>query len=184
MKIFKVVLPILACASLCAAQESQQPSDGPPGLVIVKVKRERRREQPQDLRHTATDPDALNNTGVMPGGGGTNFPTFVFEYSAEIRNESPKGIKWLSWVYKATDPDDSREIDRQEFSSFDKIASNGKKTINGTKRIPPGQPVPDNKKKILAEHVEFVCVGYDDGTLWRPSYIPESHCRDAEKRKR
>lgn len=185
MKILKILLPILACAGLCVAQEAQQAGDSPTGLVVLKVKRERRREQPQDVRHTATDPDALNNTGVMPSGGGSNFPTFVLEYSAEIKNDSPRAIKWLSWIYKVTDPDNKQEIDRQEFSSFDKIASGGKKTVNGTKRLPPTQPGPEIKKKSgtpFEEHVEFVCIGFDDGTVWRPSFIPESHCRDAEKR--
>ena len=187
MRILRILLPILACASLCAAQETQQPSDSPPGLVVVKVKREKRRETPQDVRHTATDPDALNNTGVMPGAGGSGFPTFVLEYSAELRNDSPKTIKWLGWIYKVTDPDIKQEVDRQEFSSFDKIPAGGKKTINGTKRIPPTQQGLETKKKSgspFEERVEFVCVGYDDGTLWRPSFIPESHCRDAEKRKK
>src|ERR1041385_8810607 len=178
MKIFKILLPILACAGLCAAQEATQPTDSPAGLIVVKVKRERRREQPQDVRNTATDPDALNNTGVMPGGGGRNFPNFVLAYSAELRNDSPKAIKWLSWMYRAIDPDTKDEVDRQEFSSFDKIGAAAKKTVSGTKRIPAGQTAPELKKKNgspFEEHVEFICVAYDDGTLWRPSFIPESH---------
>ena len=185
MKTLRILLPLFACASLCAAQEPQQPSDSPTGLTVLKVKRERRREQAQDVRHTATDPDALNNTGVMPSGGGSNFPNFVLEYSAELKNDSPKAIKWLSWIYKVTDPDNKQEVDRQEFSSFDKISAGGKKTVNGIKRMPPMQTAPDTRKKNgnpFEEHVEFVCVAYDDGTLWRPSFIPESHCRDAEKR--
>jgi hypothetical protein len=185
MKTLKILLPLFACATICAAQEAATPTDSPEGLVVVKSKRERRREQPQDVRNTATDPDALNNTGVMPGSGGSNFPNFVYEYSAEIKNDSSKAVKWLSWIYKVIDPDDKKEVDRQEFSSFDKIAAGQKKTVNGHKRISPTQPPPDVKKKNgtpYEDRVEFICVGFDDGSLWHPSYIPESHCRDAEKR--
>jgi len=186
MKLFSLIVLVFAGVSLCDAQEVAQQDDSASGLVVVKVKRERRREQPSDVRHTATDPDALNNTGIMPSGGGSTFPTFVNEYSVEIRNDSPKGVKWLSWVYVVTDPDNKHELDRQEFTSFDKIMVGQKKTVNGKKRIPPMQPgTSDPKKKNGApfeERVQFVCVGYDDGSLWHPSFIPESHCREAEKR--
>lgn len=187
MKLFSVIVLAFAGVSFCYAQEASQPVDSLSGLVVVKAKRERRREQPTDVRHTATSPDALNNTGIMPSGGGSTFPTFVYEYSAEIRNDSPKGVKWLSWLYVMTDPDTKQELDRQQFTSFDKIAAGQKKTAIGRKRIPPMQPgTGDPKKKKdgapFAERVELVCVGYDDGSLWRPSFIPESHCREAEKR--
>src|SRR4029079_14665122 len=121
MKTLKILLPLFACATICAAQEAPAPTDAPTGLVVVKSKRERRREQPQDVRNTATDPDALNNTGVMPGAGGSNFPNFVYEYTTENKNDSSKTVKWLSCMYKVMDPDDKKEVDRQEFSSFDKI---------------------------------------------------------------
>ena len=186
MNLERILLIIFACVGLCSAQEAPQGDDSPPGVVVLKVKRERRREQPSDVRHTATDPDALNNGGIMPSGGGSNFQTFAYEYSVEIRNDSPKGIRWLGWIYVVTDPDNKQELDRQEFTSFDKIAIGQKKTANGRKRIPPMHPGSGAPKKKngspLDERVQFVCVGYDDGALWHPSFIPESHCREAEKR--
>ena len=186
MQLKRILLVLFACAGLCAAQEAPQRDDLPPGVVVLKVKRERHQEQPTDVRHTATDPDALNNGGMMPSGGGSNFPTFVYVYSLEIRNDSPKGIKWLSWVYVLTDPDNRQELDHQEFTSFDKIATGQKKTANGRKRVAPMNPGRGDPKKKngspLDERVLFVCVGYDDGALWHPSFITESHCREAEKR--
>jgi len=185
MKIMGMLILVLTCVALCPSQEKSPQTDATAGLVVVKVKRERRREQPTDVRNTATDPDALNNGGVMPSGPGGNFPTFINAYSAEVRNDSLKTIKWLVWVYVLID-ESKEELDRQEFSSFNKIGSGQKKTLNGTKKLPPmlsgtGERKPKNGS-AFHERVEFVCVAYDDGSLWHPAFIPESHCRDAEKR--
>ena len=181
MRLVSLFVTLFAVFSLGYSQESTSQDDSPAGLVVVKAKRERRREQPTDVRHTATDPDALLNTGVMPSGGGSNFPTFVYEYSVEVKNDSPKTVKWLTLMYVLTDPESKQELDRREFSSFNKIAAGQKKTVNDTRRIQPMQPgAGDPKKKD--ERARFVCVGYDDGTLWHASFIPESHCRDLEKR--
>jgi len=187
MRLLSLIILILASAGFCCGQEAAQ-GESVSGLVVVKVKRERRREQPNDVRHTATDPDALNNAGMMPSGAGSTFPNFIYEYSAEIRNDSPRGVKWLSWIYVLTDPENKQELDRQEFSAFDKIATGQKKTVVGRKRIPamqPGSGDPKPKKGFpFAERVTLVCVGFDDGALWHPPFIPESHCRDAEKARR
>jgi len=185
MKLLSLIVFVLTCFNVSAAQEVTQ-EDSPAGLVVTKVKRERRREQPTDVRHTATDPDALLNTGVMPSGGGSNFPTFVYEYSAEIKNDSPKTVKWLTLMYVLTDLESRQELDRREFSSFDKIAAGQKKTATGTKRIQALQPgagdVKNKNGTTNDQRAQIVCVGYDDGTLWHASFIPESHCRDIEKR--
>jgi len=181
MKLFCLIGLLLVAAVLIDGREVSPQDDAPAGLVVVKVKRDYRREQPTDVRNTATSPDALQNTGMMPGGGGSNFPTFVYAYSAEIKNDSPKAVKWLSWMYVLNDPDSKQELDRKEFSSFDKISVGGKKTVSATKRIPEGQPRAAEPKK-KEERVEFTCVGYDDGTLWHAASVSESHCRDAEKR--
>ncbi len=186
MKLLTLIAVVIAGVSLSDANTPLPQDESPTGLVVVKMKRERRREQPTDVRHTATDPDALQNGGMMPSGGGSNFPTFVYEYSAEIRNDSPKAVKWLSLMYVVTDPDGKQEIDRKEFSSFAKIGASQKKTVTGTKRIPAMQPgTAEPKKKNGApfeERVQFVCIGYDDGSLWHAPSIPESYCRETEKR--
>jgi hypothetical protein len=186
MKLFSLIILVLAGFCLIDAQQVSAQDDSPAGLAVTKVKRERRREQPADVRHTATDPDALQNTGIMPSGGGSNFPTFVYEYSAEIKNDSPKTVKWLTLIYVLTDSENKQELDRREFSSFDKIAAGQKKTATGTKRIQAMQPAAGEVKNKNGspndQRAEFVCVGYDDGTLWHAPSIPESHCRDIEKR--
>ncbi len=184
MKLLATVLLVFACAAFCAAQESTSRDDSPPGLVILKVKRERRREQPSDVRHTSTDPDALNNGGLMPSGRDSQFPTFVYEYSIEIRNDLPKGIRWLNWVYVLSDPDNKQELDRREVVSFEKISPGKKKTVYDRKRLSFPAGSEERKRKNgppLEERVEFLCVSYDDGTLWRPGFIPESRCREAGK---
>ena len=187
MKLFTLIGLVLIAAVLSDGRAVSAQDDSPAGLVVGKVKRQRRQEQPADLRNNATSPDAMQNTGMMPGGGGSNFPTFVYEYSAEIKNDSAKAVKWLSLMYVMTDPDTKQELDRKEFTAFDKIAAGQKKTVNGTRRIQamqPGGAEPKPKKggTSFEERVQFVCVGYDDGTLWHAPSIPESHCRDAEKR--
>jgi hypothetical protein len=183
MKFPTILLILFACAGLCVSQDAPKQDESPAGLSVLKVKRERRREQPTDVRHTATDPDALNNTGIMPSGGGGQFPTFVYEYSAEIRNDSAKAIKWLSCVYRSFDPQDKQQTDRQDIVSFDKISPGKKTTVTSRKRIGSMQPGGDARKGApLEERVELRCVGYDDGTLWHAPQLSESQCRDTEKR--
>jgi hypothetical protein len=185
MKLLATVLLVLACGGFCAAQEAPPQDDSPPGLVILKMKRERRREQPSDVKHTASDPDALNNGGLMPSGRDSQFPTFVYEYSIEIRNDLPKGIKWLSWIYILSDPDNRQELDRREVVSFEKISPGKKKTVYDRKRLSPSFTGSEDRKRkngpSLEERVDFLCVSYDDGTLWHPRFIPESRCREAGK---
>ena len=183
MKLFCLIGMFVVAAVFIDGREVSLQDDAPAGLVIVKVKRERRREQPNDVRNTATSPDAMQNTGIMPSGGGSTLPVNVYHYSAEIRNDSPKAVKWLSWTYVLTDPDNKQELDRREFTSFEKIGSGQKKTATGTKRIESTQPEPKKKNGTpFDERVQFVCVGYDDGTLWHAPSIPESYCLAAEKR--
>ena len=120
MKFLGMLLGVFACANVCVAQDAPERHDSPPGLVIVKLKRERRVEQ-IDVKHTSTDPDALNNGGMIPTSAGP-FSSYVYEYSVEIRNDLPNKIRWLSWTYSLRDPDSKQELDRQEFVTFERIS--------------------------------------------------------------
>jgi hypothetical protein len=188
MRSIGILLIISTCATLSAAQEATQSPDSPPGLVILKSKRERNREQPSDVRSTASSPDALNNGGLMPSGGGNQFPNFVYDYSVQIRNDSPRGIKWLSWIYLVSDANSKQQLDRQEVVSFEKISPGQKKTLHDRKRLSPSRANADEREKknghANEERVRFICVAYDDGSLWHSASTTESQCRDAEKRRK
>ena len=183
MRLYGILLLVPFCVNLCAAQEVPKQSDSPPGLVGMKVKYERRRED-HDVRSTSTDPGAFENTGIMPTG---KSPTvYVYEYSAQLRNESTKNIKWLYWTHIITDAGTKLQLDRQEFVSFEKISANQKETILGRKRFSHVADYEQRKKNEPRpeERVEFICVGYDDGSLWHSPLVSESRCREAEKRRK
>ena len=178
------ILPvILVCAGLCAAQQTPERPESPSGLVVLKVNRERHRED-HDVKVTATDPNLSQSTGIMPTGA---TPTvYVYEYWLDIRNDSPRKVSWFNWVYVLTDHNSKQELDREEFVTFEKISGTQKKTVVGRKRFPPTGPGgPDDLKKKngppVEERVEFNCVVYEDGTLWHSPLISDSHCREAGK---
>jgi hypothetical protein len=182
MKLCVVLSVILFCVSQCEAQAVPNQSDSPTGLVVLKVKYERHRED-RDVRSTSSDPGALENTGIMPTG---KTPTiYVYEYSVQVRNDSGKNIKWLYWAHIISNADSKAQLDRQEFISFDKISANQKETLLGRKRFSHAADYEASKKgPRLEEAVEFMCVGYGDGSLWHAISISESDCRDAEKRRK
>ena len=178
-----MLLAVFVCAGLCAAQQTPERPDAPSGLVVLKVKRERHREE-HDVKVTATDPNLIQSTGIMPTGA---TPTiYVYEYWLDIRNDSPKKVTWFSWVYALTDQNSKQELDREEFVTFEKISAAQKKTVVGRKRFPPTGPGGTDtvKKKDgppVDERVEFNCVVYEDGTLWHSPLVSETHCREAGK---
>ncbi|HEX7723206.1 MAG TPA: hypothetical protein VF397_13665 [Pyrinomonadaceae bacterium] len=164
-----ILAVILICAGLCAAQQTPERQDSPSGLVVLKVKRERHRED-HDVKVSATDPNLSQSTGIMPSGATPT--TYVYEYWLDIRNDSPKKVTWFNWVYALTDQVSKQELDREEFVAFEKISAAQKKAVVGRKRFPPTGP---------DERVEFNCVAYEDGTLWHSPLISETHCREAGK---
>jgi hypothetical protein len=182
MKLCGFLLTVLAYAGTCFAQEVRQ-HDSPPGLVVLKVKYERYRED-RDVRSTSSDPGALENTGVMPTG---KTPIiYMYQYSVQLRNDSSKNIKWLYWAHIVSDAGSKLQLDRQEFVSFEKIAANQKETLLGRKRFSHIADYEARKKDgpRLEERVEFICVGYADGTLWHTPAMSESDCREVEKRRK
>jgi hypothetical protein len=184
MKFYGTLFLILSCLSAAAAQDAPQQTDSPPGLTVVKVKYERRRDDRDVRSSTSSDPGAFENTGVMPTG---KTPIiYLYEYSAQLRNGSPKNIKWLYWAHVVSDGRTKLQLDRQEFVSFEKIFTNQKQTLVGRKRFSHVADYEQRKKDgpPLDERVEFICVGYGDGTLWHSPSVSESQCRETEKRRK
>ena len=184
MKLYGIMWLVLFYVTPYAAQEASQQPESPPGLVVVKVKYERHRDDRDVRSSTSSDPGAFENTGIMPTG---KTPTiYLYEYSAQLRNESPKNIKWLYWAHVISDGGTKLQLDRQEFVSFEKISTNEKETIVGRKRFAHVADYETRKKNAppLEERVEFICVGYNDGTLWHSPSVSESQCREAEKRRK
>jgi hypothetical protein len=194
MKSLGLLLTLLVCPCVCGAQEAPVRPDAPPGLVVLKLKWERRLDpapnsprSSHDPSRTATDPDALNNPGGLPTASTSPFPPYVYEYSVEVRNDFAKKIRWLSWVYLLSEPGTRKELGRHEFVTFKKIAPGGKTTLSGRKRSSPSRVISaENLKKkngpAYEERVEFRCVAYDDGTFWRQPSMPESECAETERR--
>lgn len=181
MRLYGIVLLALFSVSRCAAQDAPKPPESPPGLVVMKVKYERRRED-HDVRSTSTDPGALENTGIMPTS--KTATIYVYEYTAQLRNDSPKNVQWLYWAHVISDGGTKLQLDRQEFVSFEKISTNQKETVRGRKRFSHVAEYEQRKKNAPAieERVEFICVGYADGRLWHSPSISESDCRETGKR--
>lgn len=183
MKLCGILLLLLIFVSPCPAQDIPNPPDSPPGLTVLKVKYERRRED-HDVRSTSTDPGAFENTGILATG---KTPTvYLYEYAAQLRNDSPKNVRWLYWAHIITDGGTKLQLDRQEFVSFEKISTRQKETVLGRKRFSHVAEYEQRKKNgpQLEERVEFLCVGYDDGTLWHTPSVSESQCREVEKRRK
>jgi hypothetical protein len=195
MKLLAHLLLLMTCMSLCAAQEPKAQPDAPPGLVVLKVKWERRLESVADsarssqgISRTASSPDALNND-VLPTPSKSTFPPYVYEYKVEIRNDLDKKINSLKWVYVLVDLTNHDELGRHEFVANDKIGPGEKKTLIAIKRSAPSQlvSVENLKKKKGAgyeERVDFQCVAYSDGTIWHAPSIPEYACADMEKQRK
>jgi len=184
MGLYGILLLVLFGVSQCAAQDVPKEPESPAGLVVMKVKYERHRDDRDVRSSTSSDPGAFENTGIMPTG---KTPTiYLYEYSAQLRNDSPKNIRWLYWAHVITDRGTKLQLDRQEFVSFEKISTNQKETILGSKRFSHVADYEQRKKNAPAieERIEFICVGYDDGALWHSSSVSESRCREVQKRRK
>ena len=195
MKSLRMILALLVCASLCAAQGVPARLEAPPGLVILKLKWERQldlsassKRPAHDASRSASDPDALNNPGgLMTTAGRSPFPPYVYQYSIEVRNDHAKKIRWLSWEYVLRDPSSKREMGRHKFVSFEEIGPAKRKALHGRTRSLPtrlvsAEGLKDGKEPAYVEHVEFRCVAYDDGTWWHPPSMQESECVETGKR--
>jgi hypothetical protein len=66
-------------------------------------------------------------------------------------------VKWLTLIYVLTDSENKQELDRREFSSFDKIAAGQKKTATGTKRIQAMQPAAGEVKNKMEVPTTSAC---------------------------
>lgn len=194
MKSLVLLLTLLTCSCLCGAQEGPAQADAPPNLIVLKLKWERRLDpnpnspkSPQDPGRTPAEPDAVNDPAGVVTTSKSAFPPYVYDYSVEVRNDSARKIKWISWVYLLSDPSTRKELGRHEFVTFDKIAPGEKKTLRARKRSSPSRLISadDLKKKngpAYDERVEFRCVAYDDGTFWHRASMLESECAETEKR--
>lgn len=192
MKTVRLFLLCLLCVSVYAAQEESSQSS-PPGLLILKLKWERRIEGPlswdrplQDAGGAESHPSPPRNVGGLPVGAGPSQPgggrlPYVYQYTAEIRNDDVKKIKGLVWEYVLSEPGSGKELGRHKFYSFEKIAPGKRKTLHGQTRSSPTSTVSvaalrKDARAPYDERVEFRCVMYEDGTLWRRSSVPESEC--------
>jgi hypothetical protein len=89
----------------------------------------------------------------------------------EISNGSSKAIKAISWDYIFKDPDSNGEMGRHSFVSFEKIATNSRKTLQIRSLSPPARVVTTSglakdERSPFDETVAIMCVWYKDDTVW------------------
>ncbi|HEV2764359.1 MAG TPA: hypothetical protein VGV38_15370 [Pyrinomonadaceae bacterium] len=189
MKPLRLLLMFLSCAGLCAAQAGPD-GNSPPGLVVLKLKSERTlaphrntdKSEFDASRGSTSDPDALNNPNLTAIRNRTT-PTesFVYQYTAEVRNDGAKRIEGLVWEFVVTDPASGKETGRRRFYSLDKINAGAGKKLRGRSHLPPSATVSvadagKAKNPANVERAEFRCVMYADGSFWRRPSVEESEC--------
>lgn len=192
----RAFLACLACACACAAQGGGAPvSSSPPGVVIIKLKRERQSEQElpsYGASRTISEPDAMNDPGGIVTTSRPPFPQRtrgpeVYKFSVEIKNGGAQEIRWLSWEYVVSNSANGKELGRYEFSSHEKISPTKKRTLRGQARLTPapgagGVRPGHGERTSYEERVEFRCMAYNDGTWWHHPSVREFDCIEAERR--
>ncbi len=107
-------------------------------------------------------------------------PVF-YVYSMKIKNSGTKTIEGVAWDYLFLDPNDSRELGKHEFLSYEKISTDKIATLRSQLRSPPTRIVQasnsrtKNQPKFI-ERAAIHCLLYSDGTMWRSSSAHEGLC--------
>jgi hypothetical protein len=110
----------------------------------------------------------------------------------KIKNDCAKAIKGVAWEHLFADPDSRKELGRHQFVSFEKIDAYESATLHGNSYSPPATVVSaeglkKDKRAPFLERVEFKCVLYTDGTVWRHPAAQGNECeylKRGEKQKR
>ena len=198
MKPLRLLLMCLSCAGLCAAQErSGHVSNSPSGLVVVKLKWERHLvpnrntdKSEFDASRGSSDPDALNNPNLTAiRNRATPRPPYVYQYTAEVRNDDARRIDGLVWDFVVSDPASKKDLSRRRFYSLGKIKAGANKKLHGRSHLPPsptvsaeGQGKPTDT--TYDARAEFRCVMYADGSWWRHPSVEESECLELKDKRK
>jgi len=97
---------------------------------------------------------------------------YVFVYKTTIKNVSNKTIKLIDWDYVFRDKGTDAELNRQQFTSEEKITPGKAKELTVVIRKPPTQTVSvtslnTSERDSLKGEVVLVKIEYSDGSVWQ-----------------
>ena len=97
---------------------------------------------------------------------------YVFMYKTTLKNGGGKTIKSIDWDYIFRDRATETELNRQQFTSDEKIAPGKTKELTVVIRKPPTQTVSvtslnTSERESLKGEVIIVRIEFTDGTIWQ-----------------
>ena len=97
---------------------------------------------------------------------------YVFMYKTTLKNGGGKTIKSIDWDYIFRDRATETELNRQQFTSDEKIAPGKTKELTVVIRKPPTQTVSvtslnTSERESLSGEVIIVRIEFTDGTSWQ-----------------
>ncbi|HZE63026.1 MAG TPA: hypothetical protein VE056_04065 [Pyrinomonadaceae bacterium] len=97
---------------------------------------------------------------------------YVFIYKVTVNNGSDKTIKSVDWDYVFLDADTHNEINRQQFTSEEKIGSGKTGELRVIVNRSPTRTISadslnKNEREGLSEQVVIIRIEYADGSVWQ-----------------
>jgi hypothetical protein len=187
-----VLVGFLVCQWGIAGAQKPPPTQGPPGVEVVKYSwsKERIAWEREPFGSTAegsNDVRARVSTERRRGGALEERqanaeraakvrppapPRYAFNYKLSVRNAGPKAIREIDWDYVFTDAATGEELGRREFTSVEKIGPAKRKELSVLVSSSPTQRISvyalgKGERDGLVEQVIIVRMLYDDGTVWQ-----------------
>ncbi|MGI9167306.1 MAG: hypothetical protein ACR2G5_13175 [Pyrinomonadaceae bacterium] len=97
---------------------------------------------------------------------------YIFRYKVTVKNDSSKTIKSVDWDYVFLDASTETEINRQQFTSEEKISPGKIKELNIIVARSPTMAISvnalsKNERDGLNEQVVVMRIDYADGSVWQ-----------------
>lgn len=97
---------------------------------------------------------------------------YVFVYKVTVKNSGDKAIKSVDWDYVFLDAETQNEINRQQFTSPEKISPGKAKELNvlinrSPTRTISANSLSKNEREGLSEQVIVMRIEYTDGSVWQ-----------------
>ncbi len=98
-------------------------------------------------------------------------PRHGYRYKVVMKNAGEKTIASVDWDYLITDPNESNEVSRHQFTSDEKIRPGKEKELSVFIFSAPTKVVSshaqDKERQPLIEEVVLMRIAYSDGTVWQ-----------------
>ena len=97
---------------------------------------------------------------------------YVFAYKVTVKNSGDKAIKSVDWDYVFLNAETQDEINRQQFTSTEKIGPGKAKELNVLINRSPTKTISadmldKNERQGLSEQVVVMRIEYTDGSVWQ-----------------